>query len=128
MHPTLAAPWTLRGPRRTRDTRQTLSCQGKQSSSYRTLYFPSAPQHQVALFCTALTFTVGMLYVPAKENRVEQLPHIEVAAKERTIPLSYYKDFHGNYQYIQFGMVPLMLAKNASVRSTKVGCLPVFAS
>ena len=35
-----------------------------------------------------------MLNVPAEENRVEQLPHVEVAAKERTMKLSYYKDFH----------------------------------
>jgi hypothetical protein len=37
-----------------------------------------------------------MLNVPAEENRIEQLPHIEVAAKERTMKLSYYKDFHGD--------------------------------
>ena len=60
------------------------------------LHFPRAPQHQVALSCTALTFTVGMLNVPAEENRVEQLPHIEVAPTERTMKLSYYKDFHGD--------------------------------
>jgi hypothetical protein len=37
-----------------------------------------------------------MLNVPAEENRVEQLAHVEVAAKERPMKLSYYNHFHGD--------------------------------
>jgi hypothetical protein len=59
------------------------------------LHFPRSPEHQVTLSCGALPFLVRMPHCALKENRIEQLAHIQVPATPRTIKLPNDYDVHG---------------------------------